>query len=114
MPSIVSKVTKHICQPACLPRINNFRQCKKLPVPFRRLKVTNRCVEFVAAPRVAEPHDVSIVRSQRIGLYRLPGPRAGLVDTVGDVEVVPSIRLVRNRFWVVQISVPPCVFYMYL
>ena len=76
--------------------------------------MTNRRVELVATPRVAEPHDVTIVRSQRIGLYRLPGPRAGLVDAVGNVKVVFSVRLVRNRFLMVQISVPPYVFYVYV
>ena len=76
--------------------------------------MANRRLELITAPRVAEPHDVTIVRSQRIGLYGLPRPRAGLVDTVGDVEVVPSIRLMRNRFLMVQISVPPYVFYVYV
>ncbi len=97
-------------QPSCLPRISNFRQCEKLPVPSRRLEVANCRVELVAAPQVAEPHDVTIVLGQRIGLYWIPGPRAGLVDAVGDVESVHSIRLVRNLFLVVQISVPPYVY----
>ena len=72
--------------------------------------MANCRVELVAAPRIAEPHDVTIVFGQRIGLYRFPRPRAGLVDAVGDVEIVHSIRLVRNRFLVVQISVPPYVY----
>ena len=74
---------------------------------FRRLKVAYRRVELVAAPRVAEPDDVAVVLGQRVCLYRLTGPRTGLVNAVGDVEVGHPIS-------VIQISVPPCVLYVYL
>ena len=47
-------------------------------------------------------------------LVRAPRPRTGLVDAVDDVEVVHLVLSVRNRFLVVQISVPLYVFYMYL
>ena len=113
-PNISQPHIRPIFQLSCLPRINNFHQCEKLPVPARRLEVANRRVEFVTAPRVAESHDVAIVLGQRIGLYRLPGPRADLVDAVGEVKVILRVRLVRNRFLVVQFSVPPDVFHVYV
>ena len=69
---------------------------------LRRLEVTDCCVKLVATPRVAESDDVTVVLGQRISLDRLTGPRAGLVDTVGDVKVSHLVS-------VVQISVPPCV-----
>ena len=74
---------------------------------LRFFEVAGRRVELVTAPRVAEPDDVAIVLGQRIRLYWLAGPGAGLVDAVGDVEVIHSIFLVRSRFSVVQISVSP-------
>lgn len=72
-----------------------------------RLEVADRGFKLVAASCVAEPDDVAAVLGQRIGLYWLAGPGAGLVDTVGDVEVVHSVFLVRSRFLIGQISVSP-------
>ena len=92
-------------------RTREFRgTSSRLPVNshrLRRFEVTNCCVKLVAAPWVAEPYNVTVVLGQRVSLYRFTGPRAGLVDAVGDVEVGHPIL-------VVQISVPPCVLYVYL
>ena len=91
--------------------INPYRTfCGKLSVHFCclcRLEVADRRFKLVAAPCVAEPDDVAAVLGQRIGLYWLAGPGAGLVDAVGDVEVVHSVFLVRSRFLIGQISVSP-------
>lgn len=91
--------------------------CGRLSARFRRLcflEMADRRFKLIAASGVAESNDVAVVLGQRIGLYWLTRPRAGLVDAVGDVEVVQSALLMRNRFFGVQISVPPCVSYVYL
>jgi len=75
--------------------------------------MADRCVKLVAASRVAEPDDMTIVLSQRIRLYRLARPRTRLVDAVGDVEISHPVFPGKNLFLVVQISVPPCVLYAY-
>ena len=76
--------------------------------------MADRRFKLIAASGVAEPDDVAIVLGQRIGLDWLARPRTGLIDAVDDVEVVHSVFLVRSRFLVMQISVPPCVLYRYL
>ena len=55
-------------------------------------------VKLVAAPRITEPDDVAIVLGQRVCLYRFIGPGAGLVDTVGDVEIGHPICPEKNCF----------------
>ena len=81
---------------------------------LRRPEVADCCVKLVTAPRIAEPDDLTVVLGQRVCLYRLARPRASLVDAVGDVEIRHPVFLGKNLFWVAQISVPPCVLYMYL
>lgn len=81
---------------------------------LRCLEVADRRIKLVTAPRIAEPDDLTVVLGQRVCLYRIARPRTGLVDAVGDVEIGHLVFLGKNLFWVVQISVPPCVLYMYL
>jgi len=69
--------------------------------------MADRRVKLVAAPWITEPDDVTIILGQRVCLDRFTGPGAGLVDAVGDVEIGYPVL-------VVQISVPSCVFYVYL
>ncbi len=81
----------------------------RLPIRFccfRLLKVVDRRVKLVAAPCVAEPNNIAVVLGQRVGLYRLAGPRAGLVDAISDVKIIRPAPAVNNRFLVVQIPVP--------
>ena len=69
--------------------------------------MANCRVKLVAAPRVAEPNDVTVVLGQRVHLYRFTRPGAGLVDAVGDVKVSHLVLIV-------QIFVPSCVLCTYL
>jgi len=41
---------------------------------------------FVAASGIAETDDATVILGERIGLYGLAGPGAGLIDTFGNVE----------------------------
>lgn len=52
----------------------------------RLLEVVDRGIELVAATCVTEIDDVAVGFGQRVRLYRLAGPRAGLVDAIGSVE----------------------------
>ena len=48
--------------------------------------------ELVAAAGIAEPHNMVVIFRERIGLHRLAGPRAGLIDAIGDIENVHLVK----------------------
>ena len=46
-----------------------------------------RAFKLVTAARIAESDDIIAVQGQRVGLHRLAGPGAGLVDAIVNVEI---------------------------
>ena len=60
---------------------------------LRFLEMTDGAFELVAATRIAEPDYMTAVFGEGIGLNRLAGSGAGLVDAIGNVESAHAIVL---------------------
>ena len=48
--------------------------------------MTDCAFELIAASRITEPHNMTVIFRERICLHWLAGPRAGFIDTIGDIE----------------------------
>ena len=60
-------------------------------------KMPDRTFKLVPATRIAESDDIIAVQGQRVGLHRLAGPGAGLVDAIVNAEVGHCASL-RGRY----------------
>ena len=53
---------------------------------LRFLEMADRAFKLVTTSGIAESHNIAVIFRERIGLHWLTGPRAGLIDTIGDIE----------------------------
>ena len=59
----------------------------------RFFKMPDRAFKLVTAAGIAESDDIIAVPGQRVGLHRLAGPGAGLVDAIVNVEIGHGVSL---------------------
>lgn len=50
--------------------------------------MVNRTFKLVTASGIAESHNIVVIFREQIALPWLTGPRAGFIDTIGDIERV--------------------------
>ena len=62
------------------------------------VKMRYRFFKFVAAPRITEAYDITVIHCQRIFADRITRPRTNIIDTVLDIELFIQLSRFGSHF----------------
>ena len=62
------------------------------------IKMRYRIFKFVAAPRITEAYDITVIHCQRIFADRITRPRTNIIDTVLDIELFIQLSRFGSHF----------------